>query len=139
MNTEKSSDPWIFKWHGETVWDSNNCDVYAECWFDLSLEFKIIDPQKLAETISKYVSEDPSKYPDDPRQYLNDHLAEILDDDFEFYVTCEDYYTPAAEDYHENAEQIIEEFATASGLKPIFIDYDGETSDYKSYPTFLAY
>ena len=63
-----------------------------------------------------------------------ERLRKYLDDQFEEYCTCDDYYQPVVEDYGSNLEYDLTEWCKENGFE--YISFEGYGSDSGYEPKF---
>ncbi len=118
-------------WDGFARW--NNDGIYVDCSFKATFGFMVVDKEKVRKENKKELKENPylsSKY------FYDKYKGELdieLDNDFEYYCTCDDYYPPVAEDYIDNCQSLLEKYFDKHGFELLSFDGDGETSDYERY------
>ncbi len=70
-----------------------------------------------------------------PEEKIYDHydniLGQTLDEELEYYVTCEEYYEPVMEDYGGNFEDVSEKFCEKYGFSLVTCECEGESSDFE--------
>mgnify|MGYP006906617628 CR=1 FL=1 len=82
-------------------------------------------------TITKLLEKNPFTTADKIYDCFSKRMSKALDEDFEEYVTCEDYYPPVMEDYYMNGEEALKECCGKLGLEVVSFDCDGSMSDFE--------
>ncbi len=117
-------------WNGFTRWGDGS--VYVNCEFKANFSFIVSDRKKVKKNNSDLIKKNPylsanffyTKYKED--------IIKRIDEDFEYYCTCDDYYPPACEDYGYNLESLLESYFKEHGFKMLTFDGEGETSDFQT-------
>ncbi len=116
-------------WNGFTRWYDGS--VHVDCFFKADFSFVVKDKKKIKKDNLDLIKKNPYLSADFfYRKYKEDIIKE-LDEDFEYYCTCDDYYPPACEDYMVNLESLLESYFKKHGFKMIDCDGEGETSDFQ--------
>ena len=119
----REKDEFTYKWTGFTTWYVSNvsmgCHYQAE--IVLSPTQDVIKDNKLAQMLEA----NPFLKKKAIREYFEKKLENYLDDQFNEYCTCEEYYEPAVEDFY--LDDCVEEWCKMNGFK--FISCDGSGYD----------
>ena len=89
------------------------------------------NPRQVGEDMKQLLAKNPLTTAEEIFKYYQDELLELLDSDFEFYCTNDDYYPPVVEDYGDNFEGVVNEFCQKHGMELVFSEYKGDTGDFE--------
>lgn len=117
-------------WEGNTAWHSGGGSVDCTCHGEFTVH---VENEEL---LKKSFGEDLEKNPYLDEEALIDMLEEeldgTLDNDFEEYCTCDDYYEPYVEEYGvESGEDTLRKFCETHGLALDEYHFDGMTGDFE--------
>lgn len=115
-------------WNGFKRWYTQS--VYVDCFFKAKFAFKVIDKEKVRKDNLGLIKKNPYLTDDFLYKKYKKEMIEKVEDDFDYYCSCDDYYPPVCEDYAYNCESVLEDFCDEHGLKLIGFNGVGETSDY---------
>ncbi len=121
---------WNYHLDSYAVWGDDQVYVEADC--HVSVNVTVCSPQILHTSIDPLLTQNPFTTAQTIYEFFEEKLKTKLDNDFDYYVTCEPYYPPVAEDYGVNFEDLITQFCDQYGFQLISWDCEGETSDYIS-------
>lgn len=113
---------WTLDVDVDATWECNSGHV--DCNYKATVVISVIDRNLAKEAIAKELKDNPFLKAEGIKDLFEEKLNEAVDDDFEGYVTAEEYYEPVPEDYDENFEDIVEEFCRKNGLR--MNSYEGE-------------
>lgn len=117
-------------WDGFHRWYTQM--VYVDCIFNANFSFKVVDKEKVKKDNFDLIKKNPYLTVDFFYNKYKEEMIKKIEDDFDYYCFCDDYYPPVCEDYACNCEDVLNTFCKEHGLKLIDFDGAGETSDYKS-------
>lgn len=116
-------------WKGFAVWDAGNGTV--DCHYEA--EIILMPTEKIS--VDKELAQQLKKNPFMTKEAIHDifarRLRKYLDDDFEYYCTCEDYYQPVVEDYGSNLEDDLLKWCEENGFEFVSIEGDGDDDGYE--------
>lgn len=119
----------VCTWKGFAVWDAGNgtVDCHYEAEIILKPTEKIIEDKELAQQLKKNTFMTKEAI----RNLFSRRLRKYLDDDFEYYCTCEDYYQPVVEDYGSNLEYDLRKWCEENGFEFVSFEGDGDDGGYE--------
>ncbi len=95
-------------WEGFTRWYSDM--VHVDCSFEANFSFKVSNKEKIRKKNNVLLKKNPYLSEDYFYKKYKEDIIKSLDDDFEYYCTCDDYYPPDCEDYVCNCESLLEDY-----------------------------
>ena len=118
------------EWKGFTRW---YCDgVHVDCSFKANISFKIADKEKVRNDNLELLNKNPYLTADFFYKKYKYEITKEIDEDFEEYCTCDDYYEPNAEDYGVDCgEYTLQKYCDEHGLELISFEGEGDTSNYE--------
>lgn len=118
-----------FDWKGYAVWDAGNGTV--DCHYEAHIILKpteaIVDDKEL----SSLLSSNPFAMKEEIHELFSKRLLKYLNNDFNEYCTCDDYYQPVVEDYDSNLESNLEDWGKSNGFEFVSCDGDGFDDGYE--------
>lgn len=114
-------------WEGKAVWEEGSGSV--DCYY--TAEIVLTPTAKAAEdkTLVKMLKKNPFTTKEAISGYFTKSLCKYLDDEFEEYCTCDDYYQPVVEDF--DAEYYVKEWCDKNGFEVVSCDGDGSDGGYE--------
>lgn len=131
------SEDFIYKWNGYSIWEYNN--VICRSYFNAEIILKPTEKIKEENTIKLELKKNCFLTKEYIYNYFVKKLKLYLDNDFEEYCNCDDYYPPVAEDYYENLEGTIESWCEKNGFEFKSCEGEGETGDYEQKSKYIKY
>jgi hypothetical protein len=121
------NDEFTYKWTGYTIWYVSNVsmDCHYQAEIVLSPTQDVIKDNELAQMLEA----NPFLKKKVIREYFEKKLENYLDDQFNEYCTCEEYYEPAVEDFY--LDDCVEEWCKMNGFTPISCDGSGYDDGYE--------
>lgn len=121
------------EWNGNAVWDEGN--GYVDCCYSAKIVLKpteeaINKNKKLITLLNK----NPFMARADIHDFFVKELSKYLDDEFDSYCKCDDYYQPVVEDFE--IEYNIKEWCIKKGFMFVRCEGDGGDSGYE--PKFMG-
>lgn len=114
-------------WKGFAVWDEGNgtvdCHYQAEIVLSPGITFQT--DKKLDQLLKK----NPFMTKEAIHEYFEKDLCQYLDDEFEEYCTCDDYYQPVVEDF--DIDYYVSEWCGKNGFELISCEGNGEDGGYE--------
>lgn len=117
---------WPIEWKGYSEWHAGN--VYVECKYKANFTIAALDSWKADKYLEATIKKNPFLTSEDIAQYYVDQLLEYLDDKFEYYFTCDDYYPPVAEDFE--ADDYVQDWCKENTFELVDFEGVGNSSDY---------
>ena len=121
---------WTLDVDVDATWECDSGNV--DCNYKATVVISGSDKTLVKETVAKELKANPFLKAEEIKTLLEDKLNEVVGDDFEDYVTAEEYYEPIPEDYDENFEDIIEEFCRKNGLCLKSFEGEGHSDGFDS-------
>ncbi len=118
-----------FSWHGYSVWDNGN--VTLDCNYDAKIVLKPTNKIKNDENLAQELKKNAFLTKELIYDYFSVKIKKCLDDDFEYYCTCEEYYEPIVEDYYDNLEYTLRDWCKENGFEFVSCEGKGVTGDYE--------
>ncbi len=119
--------PLEFEWNGNAVWDEGNGSI--DCYYSAKI---VLSPTaKVSENteLKKMLKKNPLTEEAVIREILIKQLKSYLDDEFEEYCTCDDYYPPVVEDFE--LDYYLEKWCKDNGFEVVSCDGDGSDGGYE--------
>lgn len=123
------AEEFIYTWKGFAVWDAGNGTV--DCHYEAEI---ILDPTEAVsenEELAQLLKKNPFMTKDEIHDFFGKSLKLYLDDEFEDYCTCDDYYQPVVEDYGVNLGYDLTEWCKKNGFELVSFDGDGDDDGYE--------
>lgn len=116
-----------FTWKGFSVWDEGNgtVDCRYEAEIVLVLTEEIVKDKKLDSLLKK----NPFMTKEAIDDYFEKKLSNYLDEEFEKYCLCDDYYQPVVEDFE--IDYYVSEWARENGFEMVSCEGRGEDGGYE--------
>lgn len=116
-------------WKGFAVWDAGNGTV--DCHYEASIV--LVPTEAIAEDkeLAKLLKKNPYMTKEAIHDLFAKRLRKYLDEDFEDYCTCEDYYEPVVEDYGTNLEYDLPKWSKENGFEYVSFEGDGDDDGYE--------
>ncbi|MBQ9154987.1 MAG: hypothetical protein IJ130_14390 [Solobacterium sp.] len=122
-----------FEWDGYYVWDAGS--VTMDCRYHAEISAEAVQPLKCS-LLAEKLKKNPFLSVDKIHDLFQKDLKEHLENAFDEYCGCDDYYPPVTEDFE--MEYYAQEWCRENGFEMIQADGDGITGDFepKSYRTW---
>lgn len=109
------------------------CDSgHVDCNYKASVAISISDKMLVKDAIAKELESNPFLKPEEIKVLFEEKLNEVVSDDFEDYVTAEEYYEPVPEDYDDNFEYVADDFCKRNGLRLNSFEGEGHSDGFDS-------
>lgn len=131
------NEEFIYEWHGFSIWDGGN--VTCDSYFNAKIILKPTSKIREDKTINLGLTKNPFLAKEFFYNYFAKKLKLYLDDDFEEYCNCDDYYPPCAEDYSLNLENDLKSWCKENGFKYISSDGEGQTNEFEPKSKYIKY
>ncbi len=115
-------------WKGFTRWCVDS--VYVDCLFNANFSFVINDRKKIKKNNLSLIKKNTYLSAEFFYKKYKEDIIKKLDEDFEYYCTCDDYYPPVCEDYIGNLDSLLESYFKKHGFKMVDLNGEGEISDF---------
>ena len=124
-------------WNGFAVWDEGNGTV--ACHYEATIVLAPIEGVSGDKELTQRLKKNPFITKDAIREMFANRLKEYLDDEFEDYCTCEDYYQPAVEDFGYNMNCDLQKWCRDNGFKLVSVEGSGGDDGYEPKCRFVRY
>lgn len=114
-------------WEGFAVWEEGNGSV--DCHYNADIVLKPGRAILKDDTLLQMLKKNPFTTSETISDYYKKSLCKYLDDEFEEYCTCDDYYQPVVEDFE--IEERVNEWSKKNGFKIISCEGDGSDDGYE--------
>ncbi len=114
-------------WEGLSVWDAGNGTV--DCHYEA--EIALLPTDKAAKDVEllRLLKKNPFMTKEAIHDHFEKKIRNYLDDEFEEYCTCDDYYQPVVEDFE--IEYCVTEWGKESGFEVLSCDGNGGDDGYE--------
>lgn len=119
-----------FDWTGFSVWQEGNGSV--DCHFDAVINLKPAESIKADEKLTGALKDNPFITKETIIEYYTKELRKYLDNEFEEYCTCDDYYQPVVEDFE--VDDRVKYWCSKNGFEIVSCEGDGYDDGYE--PSF---
>ena len=114
-------------WEGFSVWDAGNGTV--DCHYEAEIILSpTADAAKDAE-LAGLIKKNPFITKEAIHNHFEEKIGKYLDDEFEDYCTCDDYYQPVVEDFE--IEYRVTEWSRKNGFEVVSCNGDGGDDGYE--------
>lgn len=117
-------------WNGFTVWITDGGSV--DCHFEADMILKPMETIKIEEELSRELSKNPFMTQETITEYYTQRIRKYLDEEFEEYCTCEDYYQPVVEDF--DIDYYVNQWCKENSFE--FVSCEGSGYDGGYEPSF---
>ena len=111
-------------WEGFALWDYG--DGTVSCHYKAEIILMPTEKSVIDRALAQKLKKNPFLTKEFIASHYREKLEEYLDDDFEDYCTCDDYYQPCVEDFMADRDP-VSEWCKDNGFE--LIDCDGEGYD----------
>lgn len=118
---------WEFEWKGYQNWEYGG--GYLPCRYEAKMVLQVTEDGIKDDVFYAMIRKNPYMTEDQIAEYFQAELQKKLNDEFEEYVTGDDYYEPVVEDFE--AEEYTDDWAKEHGFELLSFEGDGETGDYE--------
>jgi len=119
-----------YTWKGFSVWQTSGGSV--DCYFEAKIVLKPAESIKKDEELSHALNNNPFMSREEITEYYKQKVRDYLDDEFEEYCTCEDYYQPVVEDFEIDIR--VSEWCDRTGFEVVSCKGDGDDGGFE--PSF---
>lgn len=116
-----------YHWKGFSVWFVSNGSV--SCHYDADIVLRPAGNIQPDKEMSKSLKKNSFMTAEVIAEHYRKQLKECLDDEFEDYVTCDDYYEPVVEDFE--AEYYVKSWCQKNGFEMLSFEGDGHDDGYE--------
>ena len=117
-------------WEGYAVWQTEGGSV--DCYYDAEMILRPTEPDRIGKILSDLLNKNPFMTKEAITDLYEHEIRDYLDDEFEKYCTCEDYYQPVVEDFE--FDYYLAEWCKKNGFEIVSYKGDGHDDGYE--PSF---
>lgn len=116
-----------YTWNGFSVWDAGNGTV--DCHYEAKIVLIPTEAAGKDKMLGKILKKNPFTLKEDIHRCFENELKKYLDDEFEEYCTCDDYYQPVVEDFE--IDYRVNEWSKKYGFEVVLCEGGGNDSGYE--------
>ena len=120
-------------WDGLSIWQTEGGSV--DCHYEAEMILRPIDPDCIGKKLSDLLNKNPFMTREAITDFYENDIRNWLDEEFERYCTCEDYYQPVVEDFE--FDYYLAEWCKKNGFKIVSYKGDGHDDGYE--PSFTRH
>ena len=120
-------------WNGFSVWQTEGGSV--DCHYEAEMILRPIDPDCIGEKLSDLLNKNPFMTREAITDFYENDIRNWLDEEFERYCSCEDYYQPVVEDFE--FDYYLAEWCRKNGFEIVSYEGDGHDDGYE--PSFTRH
>lgn len=117
-------------WEGFSVWNADGGSV--DCHYQAEIILKPVKMIRTDEDLSRALNDNPFITQEAITEYYTKKISSYLDDEFEEYCICDDYYQPVVEDFE--IESCIASWCKKNGFELVSCEGSGYDDGYE--PSF---
>lgn len=116
-----------YTWKGFSVWDTR--DGTVACYYKAEIVLSPTDEAAKDAELARLLKKNPFMTKESIHDYFEKKIRKYLDDEFEYYCTCDDYYQPVVEDFE--VEYCVTEWSEENGFEVLLCDGNGGDDGYE--------
>ena len=116
-------------WKGFAVWDAGNGTV--DCHYEAEIVLVPTEAIKTDKKLVQQLKKNSFLTKEAIHDLFAERLEEYLDNKFDYYCTCDNYYQPVVEDYGSNLEYELIEWCKENGFNYVSCEGAGEDDGYE--------
>ena len=120
-------------WDGLSIWQTEGGSV--DCHYEAEMILRPIDPDCIGKKLSDLLNKNPFMTREAITDFYENDIRNWLDEEFERYCTCEDYYQPVVEDFE--FDYYLAEWCRKNGFEIVSYESDGHDDGYE--PSFTRH
>ena len=120
-------------WDGLSIWQTEGGSV--DCHYEAEMILRPIDPDCIGKKLSDLLNKNPFMTREAITDFYENDIRNWLDEEFERYCTCEDYYQPVVEDFE--FDYYLAEWCRKNGFE--IVSYEGYGHDDGYEPSFTRH
>lgn len=117
-----------YDWKGFAVWDAGNGTV--DCHYEARIILRPTKAVSKDKELAKLLAKNPFTTKETIHDLFAGRLEEHLDNEFNYYCKCEDYYQPVVEDFDVNLEYDLPKWCKENGFEYVSFEGDGGDDGY---------
>ena len=118
-------------WDGLSIWQTEGGSV--DCHYEAEMILRPIDPDCIGKKLSDLLNKNPFMTREAITDFYENDIRNWLDEEFEKYCTCEDYYQPVVEDFE--FDYYLAEWCRKNGFEIVSYEGDGHDDGYEPFFT----
>ena len=120
-------------WDGLSIWQTEGGSV--DCHYEAEMILRPIDPDCIGKKLSDLLNKNPFMTREAITDFYENDIRNWLDQEFERYCSCEDYYQPVVEDFE--FDYYLAEWCRKNGFEIVSYEGDGHDDGYE--PSFTRH
>ena len=120
-------------WDGLSIWQTEGGSV--DCHYEAEMILRPIDPDCIRKKLSDLLNKNPFMTREAITDFYENDIRNWLDEEFERYCSCEDYYQPVVEDFE--FDYYLAEWCRKNGFEIVSYEGDGHDDGYE--PSFTRH
>ena len=120
-------------WNGFSVWQTEGGSV--DCHYKAEMILRPTEPDCIGKKLLDPLKKNPFMTKEAITDFYEHEIQDYLDDEFERYCTCEDYYQPVVEDFE--FDYYLAEWCRKNGFEIVSYEGDGHDDGYE--PSFTRH
>ena len=120
-------------WDGLSIWLTEGGSV--DCHYEAEMILRPIDPDCIGKKLSDLLNKNPFMTREAITDFYENDIRNWLDEEFERYCSCEDYYQPVVEDFE--FDYYLAEWCRKNGFEIVSYEGDGHDDGYE--PSFTRH
>ena len=120
-------------WDGLSIWQTEGGSV--DCHYEAEMILRPIDPDCIGKKLSDLLNKNPFMTREAITDFYENDIRNWLDEEFERYCSCEDYYQPVVEDFE--FDYYLAEWCRKNGFEIVSYEGDGHDDGYE--PSFTRH
>ena len=120
-------------WDGLSIWQTEGGSV--DCHYEAEMILRPIDPDCIGKKLSDLLNKNPFMTREAITDFYENNIRNWLDEEFERYCSCEDYYQPVVEDFE--FDYYLAEWCRKNGFEIVSYEGDGHDDGYE--PSFTRH
>ena len=120
-------------WDGLSIWQTEGGSV--DCHYEAEMILRPIDPDCIGKKLSDLLNKNPFMTREAITDFYENDIRNWLDEEFERYCSCEDYYQPVVEDFV--FDYYLAEWCRKNGFENVSYEGDGHDDGYE--PSFTRH
>jgi len=120
-------------WDGLSIWQTEGGSV--DCHYEAEMILRPIDPDCIGKKLSDLLNKNLFMTREAITDFYENDIRNWLDEEFERYCSCEDYYQPVVEDFE--FDYYLAEWCRKNGFEIVSYEGDGHDDGYE--PSFTRH
>ena len=120
-------------WDGLSIWQTEGGSV--DCHYEAEMILRPIDPDCIGKKLSDLLNKNPFMTREAITDFYENDIRNWLDEEFERYCSCEDYYQPVVEDFE--FDYYLAEWCRKNGFEIVSYEGDGHDDGYEPWKILI--